>query len=209
MEMEVSQKVTDFSKPLIKKGYYPAQLLSVEPMLDKEGNIYESQYGNSIILKFRLFKEGECEEPVEVLDFENNSLFETEDRQGIIEMCLGHIGKNDDGTKRSNITPKSAITRTFEALGWKFDKSKKLNTSDFINNWVVVDIKEKIDNKGDKPKTYSAINEVLKYGGPEPEVGDKKKTVEEKSSSSLEQQFKDGKISQEEFAAEIEKLTKK
>ncbi|KKL59495.1 hypothetical protein LCGC14_2214800, partial [marine sediment metagenome] len=39
MKYETSDKTSSFGrKPKIKKGYYPGQLLKVEPFLDRDGN---------------------------------------------------------------------------------------------------------------------------------------------------------------------------
>ena len=172
MELEVSAKTSYGAKPLVKKGYYPAQLLKIDTFKDSEGNLKEGKYGNQLILEFAVYKPGKKDEPTEIMkciDKETNI-----ESDVVIPKFVYHIYKDQKtGEKRTAISPKSAITRVFTALGWKFDASKPLKVDDFLNKWVEVNLDdyEHVDNLTDEKTIASTIKDINEYKGPTPTVG--------------------------------------
>ncbi len=110
MKLEASDKVAVPQKrPFIKKGFYHARLVEIKPKKN------ESKFGKKIVLIF------------DILDpkYQQNGKF----LQLATEVYSEY--KQDDGSYRTAITPNSNITKTFQALGWKFS-NQGLDTNDFI-----------------------------------------------------------------------------
>ena len=228
MDLEVSNKQgAGFGRnPHIKKGYYPAQLIKVEKFTDKDGNLKEGKYGNQLILSFRVFKaDSKTDEPVEVMKFTDDSLGCEIESDVVIPKFVYYIYKDQkSGEKQTALTPNSAITKVFKALGWEFDASKAFDPESFVGNWAEVNLDDyERKDKDDKAYTASTIQNINVYKGPAPKVGDKKTESElpdevdmsEESDlpddvktriAGLKKSHEDGLLSKEGFEQAVKKL---
>lgn len=182
MKLDVSAKTGGFGRnPHIKKGYYPAQLIKVEKFVDKEGNLREGKYGNQLIMSFKVYNKGENEEPTTEMLFKDDSLGVEVESEVVIPKFVYYIYKDQKtGDMSTAITPNSAITRTFKALGWEFDASKPFDPEDFINSWAEINVSDyERKDKDDKNYTASTIKDIESYSGPLPTVGDGQKDTSE------------------------------
>lgn len=171
MEFDVSDKQASFGRrPHIKKGYYPAQLLSVEPFLDSDGNPKESKYGRQVLFNFAIYKVNEKGAPVEPMTYAPE---EGADPVNVtIPKFLYYMSKDKEpGKFRTAVTPNSKITKALKALGWEFDATKTVKMDDYIGNWVEVNIDdyEHTDNQTEEKYKASTIKDVSKYEGPIPD----------------------------------------
>lgn len=170
MEFEVSDKVADYGvKPLIQKGYYPLQFLSIKEFADAKGKPILGTYGYQVIMQFAVFDKDGRGAPTAPMMYEyTNDAGEKKSEKVVISKFVYHMYKNDDGTLRTAFTLKSAITKISEALGWKFDASKKVNLADYFGNWVEGNINDYTNKK--TGETMSSIQGIERYTGPT--VGD-------------------------------------
>ena len=168
-KLPASDKTSNYVKPLIKKGYYPAQLLKVEPFADKDGNLIEGNYGHQLIFEFAIYsKIEETGEPVEPITFKKDKEDNTSETV-IIPKFVYHQykDKQNPGEFQTAITPKSAITRLLVALGWTFN-ADGVDPDDFIGKWVEVNVNDYEKGEGENKEKFSTIESVQKYEGPEP-----------------------------------------
>lgn len=169
MKLPTSNKTSFGKKPHIKKGYYPGQLLKVEPYTDSDGNLREGKYGRQLIFEFAIYKgDSESGEPLEPMTFkadEDSNVSETV----IIPKFVYHQYKNKkvEGEFQTAITPKSAITRLLTALGWTFS-TEAVDPDDYIGNWVEINVDEYEFGEGDEKYTASTIKDISEYKGPKP-----------------------------------------
>ena len=171
MHLDASDQTSNFGiKPHIKKGYYPARLISVEPYKDAEGNLVDKQYGQMLIFNFAVYKADDKGKPTEPLQFAPNEEKTKELEDVIIPKFVYHKYKNKDNSLRTAITPKSAITKMLKALGWEFNANKGVELEELLNNWVEVNIDDYEQKLADTGETYKAstVKDVGPYEGPEP-----------------------------------------
>lgn len=171
MELPVSDRGSNFGiKPHIKKGYYPARLISVEQRKTKEGTLYEGTYGRQLIMRFVVCNPGDKGQPTEVLTHTENAENIKTSMPIILPKFVYYEYKDQKTNEyRTAITPNSAITKIFKALGWTFDASKPLNVNDFINKWAEINIDDYAYNDEDgQEKKASTIKDVGKYDSPTP-----------------------------------------
>lgn len=146
----------------MKKGYYPAQLLSVKPYEDKDHNLVEGTYGHQLIFEFAIFEKDENDRPVKPM------MFKEEGKDAVpvkIPKFVYHEYKDKDrpGEFQTAITPKSAITGVLQALGWVFSE-EDVDIEPFLGNWVEVNINDyKTKDKDGTEYTSSSINDVGPY----------------------------------------------
>jgi hypothetical protein len=169
MELPVSSKEASFGKrPRIKKGYYPAQLLSVEGFTDSDGNLKDSKFGKQLIFEFAVYKpDSDSGEPLESMKCVPEK--GADEMTVIIPKFVYHEYKDKKtGDHRTAITPNSAITKILKALGWEFDASKPVDTDNLIGNWVEVNVDDYDQKERDSDETYSAsgIKDISPYKGP-------------------------------------------
>jgi hypothetical protein len=166
---------TSFRVPYCKKGYYPAQLISVEEFKKHGEPVVRQGVGYSsknLILKFQVYKPGENDEPKEALMWTDAST--NIEQPVVMTIFRSYQVKNaDDDEWRSAFTPKSSTTRTFEALGWKFN-ANPIDTDEFIGNWCELNIEDyEVKKEGvDTYKASQVAKEGVKlYTGPKPAIG--------------------------------------
>lgn len=154
MKLDVSDKVAVPQKrPYIKKGFYHAKLVEVRPKKT------EAKFGKKIVLVF------------DILDqrYKQNNKY----LQLAYEVYSEY--KQEDGSYRTAVTPNSTITKTFQALGWKFS-TDGLDTNNFIGTEaeVLVDDYEYefTDSSTNKTETLrgSTVNDVSKWEEERPQV---------------------------------------
>ena len=167
MKLKTSDKTAVFGKkPYIKKGYYPAQLLSVEPYSDKEGNLIEGTYGHQLIFEFVIFSKDENDRPVKPMTFTE------EGKEAVIVKIPKFVyheykSKDKPGEFQTAITPNSAITKLLVALGWTFS-SEDVDPEKFIGAWVEANIDDyKTKTKEGTEYTASSIKDINPYEGEE------------------------------------------
>jgi len=205
MELPVSNQTSNFGpKPHIKKGYYPAKLIDVKPF-ERDGTLVEGKYGNQIIMEFAIYKADENGKPVSPVQQE----VEVEGQaKKMMDVTLGnfvyHIYKDQkSGEKRTAVTPNSAITKIFKALGWEFNADEPLKPKEFIGKWCEVnvdDYEKKVE--GEDPIKMSTIKDIGKYEGPEITLEENKK-ADEKAEANKPQDVKK-EVKHEEVAAKTE-----
>jgi len=156
-------------KPYVKKGYYPAKLLRVEPYADKDGHLIEGKYGHQLIFEFAIYSKDENDTPVAPIMFKESG---KEDVPAKISKFVYHEykarnPKPGESQFETAITPKSAITRLLEALGWSFSEND-VDIDNFIGKWVEVNLNDfETKTKENEVYTASSINEVGIYNGKE------------------------------------------
>ncbi len=169
MKLPTSDKQASFMKKAhIKKGYYPAKLLKVEPFKDKEGNLREGTYGRQLIFEFAIYESEDSGKPIKPMTFvdkQENAADKTEDV--IIPKFVYHEYKNrKTGEFQTAITPNSAITKTLKALGWEFS-GEGVDIDPLIGNWVEVNVDDYEQKSGDETYTASTIKDINPYKGPD------------------------------------------
>ena len=165
MKLPTSNKTSSFGlKPWIKKGYYPAKLLKVEPYADKEGNLIKGNYGNQLIFEFAVYAKDEKDTPTKPM------MFEEEGKDAVqvkISKFVYHEynDKENPGKFQTAITPNSAITGLLKALGWTFSE-EDVDIAPLVGNWVEVNVNDfETKTKEGKKYTASTIGDVDKYNG--------------------------------------------
>lgn len=178
MKLPTSNKTSSFGlRPYIKKGYYPAKLLKVEPYSDKDGNLVEGTYGHQLIFEFAIYAKDENDTPTVPM------MFEEEGKDAVpvkISKFVYHEYKDKEnpGQFQTAITPNSKITALLKALGWEFSEND-VDIEPLIGNWVEVNINDfTAKSKEGKQYTASSIADVEEYEG-----GVIPKNIEEVSAS--------------------------
>lgn len=195
MKLPASDQVSAFGrKAHIKKGYYPAQLLKVEPFTDGDGNLREGKFGRQLIFEFAIFKaDPESGAPIGPMKMENE---EGNEVNVVIPKFVYHEykakgkdGKWKEGEFHTAITPNSAITKLLKALGWVFT-AEGVDLEPLIGHWVEVNIDdyEQADRQTEETYTASTIAKVSEYKGPE--VKDMEKVAPSKEPKKVEKQLK-------------------
>ena len=168
-KLPVSNKTSSFGKkPYIKKGYYPAQLLSVEPYLAPDGKLKMGTYGTQLIFTFAVFKGHEDSgEPLKPMMFKP-----AEDKDEVPVVIASFVyhqykAKNSDELQTA-ITPNSKITDLLKALGWEFNAEDGVDPEDYLGNWIEVNIDDWGTKEGEEKYIASTIKDFGKYKGPEP-----------------------------------------
>jgi len=189
MKLPTSDKTASFgSKPLIKKGYYPAKLLKVEEFSDKEGNLILGNYGNQLIFEFAIYAKDENETPTVPMMF-------TEEGKDPVKVKLSKFAyhqykdKNKPGEFVTAITPNSkGITALLVALGWKFS-GDGVDPEKFVGNWVEANVNDYVSKKDGEDITASTIADIGPYNGGK--ISDDVPNVEPtKKPESVEKQIK-------------------
>ncbi len=159
MLLETSDRTSDFSKPHIKKGYYPGKLLKVELFTDKEGNPRVGKYGQQLIFEFEIWKANEDDVPVEPLK-------SNEDKNIVIPKFVYHKYKNTDksgnwkeGDYRTAITQNSNITKVLESLGWKFS-TDPVDPESFVGNFVELNLDDYTHGEGSEACVATTIKDI-------------------------------------------------
>jgi hypothetical protein len=178
MKLPVSDKTSVYGpRPHIRKGYYPATLLKVKPYEDKDGNLVVGKWGTQLIFSYAIFAPdpatGAPTAPLMHRDEEGT------ERQVIIGKFVYHQYKAKgsdnkfiEGKFNTAITPKSAITKLLEAHGWKYSaKQAEVDPDEFLGTWVEVNIDDYEKGEGSEKQTFSSIQGVAPYKGPEPKKG--------------------------------------
>ncbi|MHA1690060.1 MAG: hypothetical protein ACTSU7_00350 [Candidatus Heimdallarchaeaceae archaeon] len=176
MKLPTSNKTASYGKrPLIKKGYYPAQLLKVETYNDKDGKIKEGKYGHQLIFSFAIYQgDPDTGKPIKPM-FHQPKEDSNEQENVILSKFVYHEykDKKDETKFQTAITPKSAITRLLKTLGWEFS-TDDVDPEDFIGNWVEANVNDYVVTTDDGDVKSSSINDVGPYTGPA--VGEIEKT---------------------------------
>ena len=167
MELKVSNKTGNFvSKPHIKKGYYPAKLVDIKEFKKDDKWVEDKYGGRKLILEFGVWAadaDGKPAKPMTVTKKEEGQATQTADV--ILSQFVTFMYKKSD-EERTAVTPNSHITKTFKALGWKFNADEMLKPKEFLGNWLEVnvdDYKKTVD--GDEI-IMSVIKDVSEYDGP-------------------------------------------
>jgi len=207
MELPISPKTTIFGKrPHVKKGYYPAMLISIQERLDAEGKPFEGRYGRQLIMDFAVYQPGKNNEPTNSVMVEIEREGQTWETELVLPKFVYHMYK-DSKTKelRTAVTPNAMITKIFKALGWVFPavepEKAKLNVDDFIGSWAELNIDdfEAEDQDGKKYKA-STVKDINPYEGPTPRkeiVEQAEKTAEKQQNKEIKKTLKHGEIKEE------------
>ncbi|HED06178.1 MAG TPA: hypothetical protein ENI61_05790 [Ignavibacteria bacterium] len=214
VKLPVSDKKSSYGmKPHIKKAYYPAKLLSVEPFKDKAGNLKEGKYGHQLIFQFAIFKPNpETNAPSEPMIYNTEEGSDIETPVIISKWVYYEYKSNKEGQPefQTAITPNSAITKLLKTLGWTFSADGDVDPEDFVGNWVEVDVGdyEYKDDEGNLIKA-STISGVHEYEGPK--VSDKIKDVKKSENKKVSKQVKHSSLSEDNAKkiAEFKDLNKK
>jgi hypothetical protein len=201
-KLPVSDKTSNFGvKPHIKKGYYPAKLLSVKPYLDKTtGELKEGTYGHQLIMDFAVYKgDYETGVPIEPIQYLPNPENIEERRDFILAKFVYHEYRNknakaDEPKYRTAITPNSDITKILTCLGWSFSL-EDVDPEDFIGNWVELNIDDYDYEFDGKKLIASGIKDINVYKGPE--VKNVREAVKDKPQK-VEKQVKHDAVEEDE-----------
>lgn len=188
MKLEASAKTSVREKRIrIKKGYYPGVLREIKLRLDENENEKILKHGKQMILLF------------EVVDPETNltmtSIFNGEEGPLMLPLYVyyAYKAKKDkkviEGEFVTAVTPKSRITKVFQAMGYSLDEKKGLNTEDFIGKRVELNIDDyeaTWENENGKEEKYKAstIKDVSEWEGeesPSPSPSSPESTPEKKA----------------------------
>lgn len=214
MKFKTSNKTAVFGKkPYIKKNYYPAQLLKVEPYNDRDGNLVEGKYGHQLIFEFAIYSKDENDAPVAPMMFHEEGKDEVPVK---ISKFVYHEykDKTKPGKFQTAFTPNSAVTKLCQSLGWTFS-DEDIDIDQFIGNWVEANIDDyKVKDKEGVEYTASSIKDINPYEGPEvtdvPKVKatEKPKKVEKQMNHDAVEKADSDKIVHKE-QEEIDKLKSK
>ncbi len=211
MKLPTSNKTAVFGrKPYVKRGYYPAQLLSVKPYADKDGKLIKGKYGFQLIFEFAIFEKDENDAPVKPFIFKEEG---KNDVPVIIPKFVYHeyFDKGSTDEVHTAITPNSAITKVLESLGWIFSE-EDVDPEKFIGNWVEVNLSDYETETKDKVKYIcSSIKDIGKYKGPkisDLETVEKKEPAKVKKELKHEEVKKDSSKEIQEIDVKIEELKK-
>jgi len=209
MKLPTSNKTASFGKkPWIKKGYYPAKLLKVDPYASKDGVLVEGTYGHQLIFEFAIYSKDENDTPVAPM------IFSEEDRDDVpvkISKFVYHeykvqAPKEGEPLYRTAITPNSKITETLQALGWKFSE-EDVDLEPLVGNWVEVNIDDyKAKAKDGEQYTASTIKDVNPYNGKEVKNVEDVNPTEAPKKVEKQMSHEDVKESETKESEEIEKL---
>lgn len=213
MKLPASDKTSTYGKkPYIKKGYYPAKLISVEPFKNSDGTMKEGKYGRQIIFEFAIFKSDEAgapTEPIYTQDGEDPKLM----TNVIIPKFVYHEYKNKKTNEfQTAITPNSAITKILKALGWVFSV-EGVDIDKLIGNWVEANIDDYEHEVDGDTYTASSIKDINPYKGPK--VSKDFKEVRKTTSENVVKQVKHEAIkevpisSEKQESEEVQKLKSK
>lgn len=216
MKLPTSDKTASFGKkPKIKKGYYPAQLLSVEEFKDKDGNLREGKYGRQLIFEFGIFNTDENGKPTTPIEFTEEGTDKTTDV--VLPKFVYHQYKDKKtGDFQTAITPNSAITGMLKSLGWEFS-ADGVDIEPLIGNWVEVNVDDFDAKAGDETYKASTIVGVNKYEGPTPgavkapvkkEPQAVKKTIKHKQVNDAKEESLEGEDKAEDIKAKIAEVKK-
>lgn len=171
MKLPVSDKTSSYVKPHIKKGYYPACLISVEPYNDSQTKQRkQGKFGTQLIFEFAVFKSGEQDQPVEPMQYASNPDVPGELSNVVIAKFVYDQYKNkQSGELQTAVTPNSAITGLLKSLGWTFSIESP-DTDEFIGNWAEVNIDDYEYEEDGEKKVASTIKDVGEYKGPEVKI---------------------------------------
>ncbi len=190
MKLQTSDKTGSFGKrPHIKKGYYPAKLLSIEPYTDKDGNLKEGTYGRQLIFEFALYTDDGNGKPTDKMMY-------TADDGTVKEVILSKFiyheykDKKNMGQYQTAITPNSAITRLLVALGWTFT-SDGVDLDPFIGRWIEANIDDYDAKYGEEKYKASTIANINKYEGPSITEEKPKEVVNVETMEGIQKKMKD------------------
>ena len=164
MKLPVSEKTSSFTRPHIRKGYYPGKLLKIEEFKDQNGSLKEGKYGRQLIFEFAVFSaDPETGAPLKQIRFVDDGI----STPVKLSKFVYHQYKNDKGEYRTAITPKSAITKLLMAIGWEFNPND-VDTEALIGQWAELNVDDYEKTYNDETIVMSTIKDVSKYKGPEP-----------------------------------------
>ena len=185
-----SNKTTSFVKPRIKKGYYPAKLISAQPYLDKDKHPVVGKWGKQLILEFAIYKPNDLGAPIDTMKYAPVMESPSELEDVVIAKFVYHQYRSKSNAEefQTAFTPNSAVTKIFEALGWQFSP-EGIDTDDYIGNWVELNVDD-YEYEDDKvSKVASTIKDISPYKGPEIVDGQVKDVVK-KEPKKVEKQVK-------------------
>jgi len=230
MELPTSNKESKFGKRVhIKKGYYPGKLLSVEERKDQDGNAFIGKWGKQLLMEFGIYNSDENGKPTDIMTVPMGEGSGTQDvclTKFVYHMYENKKAKEGEPKFSTAITPNSAITGIFKALGWNFDGTQPLKTDDYVGKWVELNVDDyEAESDGEKYKA-STIKDISKWEGEkapaatpaappapnpaEPKEGDSEEAKSIKTKmESLKGLKDDGALTQKGYDDAIEQLNKK
>ena len=208
MKLPVSEKTSSFTRPHIRKGYYPGKLLKIEEFKDQNGTLKEGKYGRQLIFSFAVYSaDPESGAPLKQMRFMNDNINTPVE----LSKFVYHQYKNDKGEYRTAITPKSAITRLLMALGWEFT-AEGIDTDSLIGQWAEINVDDYDKVVQDETIVMSTIKDVSQYKGPKPidtDTPTPKKVISDTNKDKIQKlkELKDsGELSAEGYNSAIEQL---
>lgn len=223
--------------PRIKKGYFAASLVSVNPRQTKDGKIVEISLPDGtkkrqLVLNFAIHNIVDGKTPEDKSTVGTPVTYKTGETQNIekdlvLASVLNYEYIGTDGNVRSALTPKSRLTAVLAALGWVLEPGKKLRFGDLVGRWVEVNIDDadkKFKEANGTESTYKAsqIKDINPWTGEIPDVpkreeqpqkevnhyGFKDKKQVENKISIMRELKADGNITEQAFNDAMEQLKK-
>lgn len=148
MLLETSNTTSNFGKrPHIKKGYYPGKLLKVQEFTNRDGSAKVCKHGKQLIMDFEIWSKDKDDAPVTPILVDEKPVVISKFVYHIYKITDKDTGAWTEGEFKTAITPQSAITKTLEALGWKFSEDP-VDPEEFVGRFAELNINDYEQNKG-------------------------------------------------------------
>ena len=240
--IETNMEQKTYSKPHFKKGFFAGQLTEVKTENAEGEQLYDNFGNQQAILVFSVFKTDDNNViTVPVTIQENNVMTDAklpyflairykitneETKQPILDSKGQPTYRSAFGPGRDGTGTKSV--KILKALGWNAVPGSKILLSDYIGQWVELNIDDyelKDQNKQPTGKKASCINGIKKFEGTVPKEFIVEKPIPEApivakeedvvvddeyfaKTAQLQQQLKDGMMTEKEYLLAIEGLRK-
>ncbi len=172
VQIKINENASSYAQNvLIRKGYYPAVVKSIEVFKDKDKKIVkkilkDGTLGSQLIVKFAVYNQDNEGKPTTPVIFkykvENGPTLEEE----VVLASFVFYEYEKAGVTNSALTAKSNAGKLFTALGYDFASKIPLDTETFIGKWAELNI-DNYEKEVDGAKVVkSIIKDINKYEGP-------------------------------------------
>jgi len=161
MLLETSNTTSNFeNRPHVKKGYYPGKLLKIQEFTNRDGSAKVCKHGKQLIMDFEIWSKDENDAPVAQILVDEKPVVISKFVYHIYKITDKDTGAWTEGEFKTAITPQSAITKTLEALGWKFSDDP-VDPDEFVGKFAELNINDYEMKKGtEDAHTISSIADI-------------------------------------------------
>ncbi len=175
VQIDINTSVGSYAKNvLIKKGYYPAQVVAIDTYKDKDKKLVakvlkDGTIGHQLMVKFKVFNQdanGKPTTPV-IFKYQVEGGGATMEEEVSLATFVFFQYVKPDGTVSSALTPNTNAGKLFISLGYDFSSKVPIDTDKFIGKWAELNLDDyvKTEANGTSSKK-SVIKAVNKYEGP-------------------------------------------